>query len=593
MGWFGSATVFAQEPDWKGLESLPFAMRAYRHRRKRLWVVEVFERSDGDHRGRAFFQDVPVGWAKKKTTQRELSSEVRAVLDRVAEIEGIMGPYSAFLIDYRGYLPFVAEMSRRAQAPAYYFAASDNIDIGCLAGPEQFERFACQCEYFVMEYRDGTISLAQRSTKVADRLMRCSELEGVALRSLTREDRRRISFIYGFSADLWPKEMQPAKRALKIDTGVAFEYFEENLQLIAERLSNDKSPLEIRAPDRKPARPRGLKPDKVDLSRNAQEFRFRDGELMVYSNSMSGGRETFFVDVSGWPPKIERLDEHVRAIDRSRGGRWVTLTQFPKQFRVGRREIWRHEVRLRDDFSGEFTTLACGGPNPELGVSWVGFLGERVVANPYNLGALVERELLVQSGSTLGTVESAPKVNGFVGPCVVRLCGGADVLLWESDGYELNGDEFVKTFDLGPKPAADWAVPWGDEGFFYLSQGKLFEARRGQPPRRHAPWLENISTLTAGPEGSLLLHEYYDWNKEIGEIYFPADGVAIRLGLPLVKEEEPRLFQALHWLPATNRLLIDAVVRLWSLPGEFVLSLPREKPTARPSPSRSRGRRID
>lgn len=595
MGWFGNATIFAQEPDWKGLESLPFAMRAYRHGRKPVWVVDVYDPSDGTAPSRAFFQEAPVVWAKEKSTQHRLSSEVRAVLDRVAEIERIMGPYSAFLIDYRGYLPFVAEMARRAKAPAYYFAASDNLDIGCLAGPERFERFACQCEYFVMEYHEGTLTLAQRSTKVADRLSRCAELEGVALRPLTREDRRRIAFVYGFSADLWPKEMQPAKKALKIDTGVAFDYFEENLQLVAERLSNDKSPLEIRPLDKKPARPRGLKADKVDLSRNAQEFRFRDGELMVYSNMMSGGRETFFVDVSGWPPKIERLPEHVRAVDRSRGGRWVMLTQFSKQFRVGRREVWRHEVRLRDDFSGEFKTLACGGPNPELGVSWVGFLGERVVANPYNLGDLVERELLVQSGSTLGTLEGAPKVQGFVSPCVVRLGDGADVLWWESDGYELNGDEFVRTFDLGPKPAGGWAVPWGEDGFFYLSRGQLFEVRRGEPPRQHAPWLENINTLTAGPEGALLLHEYYDWKKKIGEIYFPADGTVIRLGLPLVKEEEPRLFQALHWLPATNRLLIDAAVRFWSLPGEFVLSLPREKPAAPATsrPPRNRAPRPD
>lgn len=212
------------------------------------------------------------------------------------------------------------------------------------------------------------------------------------------------------------------------------------------------------------------------------------------------------------------------------------------------------------------------------------------MADPKSADHRVGRRPLLQHGETLIPAEGAPPVTGGLAPCVVRLGDGADVLMWGDGGYELKGDALVKTFDLGPMSpheiTGEWAVPSGEDGFFHLAGGRLYEVGRGRPAVRHAPWLEHISTVTAGPDGSLLLHEYYDWNKELGEVYFPADGTFIRLDLALVKEEQPRAFQSLHWLPGCDRLLIDAAIRLWSLPGEFVRSLPRQKPKAGKKASR-------
>ena len=398
MGSYANATVFAQEPDWKAFEQLPFAITAYRHRRKPVWLVAVFEHGARRKQGVAFAERAPVIWAMEEATQRALSSEVRTVLDRLAIVQKTTGRFSGPLADYLAYLSFAAEMARRAGTPAYFFAANDEgLDIGCYVTSERFERFAFECDHFVVDYDDGTISLAQRDDfedddevdvdALAERLRHCAEIKDVVLRPLTKEDRRRVDYLYGFAAAIFPKEMMAAKTALNIGKADMFDNVDKDLQVVSERTAGDKSPLKIRGLEKMTARPRTVKPEKVDLGRGQPTLCHRDGDTLVFM-TITKLPETLFVDVSRWPPKLNRLGERVYSIGRSRDGRWVMLTVFREDIiQVGHHQVSRHEVRLRDEpFSANFSTLACGGPNPELGVQWVGFLADRVVANPYDVG---------------------------------------------------------------------------------------------------------------------------------------------------------------------------------------------------------------
>ena len=164
------------------------------------------------------------------------------------------------------------------KTPAYFFAANDEgLDLGCHVSPARFERFAFECDHFVVDYQDGTITLAQRDDfeeddevdveSLAERLALCTEIENVALRPLTREDRRRVDYLYGFAGALFPKEMTPAKTALKIGKADMFDNLDKDLQLVTERMAGDRSPLKTRSLEKVATRPRSVKPEKVDLGR--------------------------------------------------------------------------------------------------------------------------------------------------------------------------------------------------------------------------------------------------------------------------------------------------------------------------------------
>src|SRR5262249_59166111 len=78
---------------------------------------------------------------------------------------------------------------------------------------------------------------------------------------------------------------------------------------------------------------------------------------------------------------------------------------------------------------------------------------------------------------------------------IARLADGSEVLIWEGDGYEWDGKKFRRTFRLGIKDANHFdtalTAPAGDDGFFYLSNRRLFEIHRRKKPTRHAPKSSN------------------------------------------------------------------------------------------------------
>lgn len=82
---------------------------------------------------------------------------------------------------------------------------------------------------------------------------------------------------------------------------------------------------------------------------------------------------------------------------------------------------------------------------------------------------------------------------------------GHEVLIWDGDGYEHDGERLRKTFALGASNV-DWsAVPAGPGAFYYLSDRKLMLATRGKKPRSVHAKAKSIMRIAAGPSGSLLL----------------------------------------------------------------------------------------
>ena len=373
MGWFGNGCVFTQEPDWQCLGELPFAIRAYRHRRRKNWLLAVFK-----HGGRVvpepvFSEPAPIGWARRKTTTSRLATPVRDVLDRIAKLADCTR--SALLkSDYLGYLSFAAQVARLANRPVYFFAADDEmLDMGCQVSPDHFEAFALRCERSVVS-RDGkTIAIRPREDDEEEplssmQLDRCRHIKGVEVKRLGKEDIRRADAFYGFAADLWPSDASAARKALGIGTWDVFRDLDRDFQIVIDRMSNRKSVLEVRKRVSSPTT-RRAKPEKVSLSRSECDLVTRQGDLFVFGG-VTPGPKTKFVDMTDWPPTIQTLDEYIVKADCSRKGLWVTLTEFPEVYRVGDHWVGKRELRVRQDpFSGDFSVLTRKGPDAELGVT--------------------------------------------------------------------------------------------------------------------------------------------------------------------------------------------------------------------------------
>jgi hypothetical protein len=158
---------------------------------------------------------------------------------------------------------------------------------------------------------------------------------------------------------------------------------------------------------------------------------------------------------------------------------------------------------------------------------------------------------------------------------LVRLPGGT-VVIWDGNGYEWTGDAFVRTFTLDVGESyVDWtSCPAGEDGFFYLSNRRLFEVHRGGRPRQHGqPWT-NIMVLQPGPDGSLLLKEGGNDDGDLGKLYFPADGTFIHIEPELFDDKD---YSILHYSAGSQRFVTSDARQFLAVPAQLVLSLPRHR----------------
>jgi hypothetical protein len=330
-------------------------------------------------------------------------------------------------------------------------------------------------------------------------------------------------------------------------------------------------------------------------------------DTLVFSTTKNR-LQTIFVDVNVWPPRYTLINgEYTRSAAQGPKGRWVTATTTtwdPKPY---------YNVFVRDHPKAEPTILRAPALR-EVGVSWVGFLGERVVA-------VLNKELpkgpdgtVVKGpdGSSLGWEHELPAIplieeNGELVPIeglppaserhpewgTAHLRDGSDVFLWLGNGYELRNGRFELTFPLGAKfrhkevsPA-----PFGADGFFYISEGRPYSVQRCQKRVSHLLKLSFVSYILPAGNDMYLLKEScrgmlsYEYGlkksdselEDLGKLYLPNEDAYIRLKPELFEDADPDEIHWLHWAQACNRLVAVTSEGFWAVPIEKVLALPRHR----------------
>lgn len=307
----------------------------------------------------------------------------------------------------------------------------------------------------------------------------------------------------------------------------------------------------------------------------------RGGPIVAFAHGTGFPNDcrTAFADLGTWPPQFSFAGEYALGAARSRAGRWATASMTNDR-------PYLYRVRTSDRPDGERTVLLPPDER-ENGVGWADFLGEQVVAVLKSKMVYPEKTLLpayplLERDGRLVPIEGLrPSPKEFPTFGVVHLNDGADVFVWDGEGYELRDGQFVRTFGL----EADWGyygksptAPFGPDGFFYISGQGLHHARRGQAPTRHLQTiLEVIMGISAGPDGAVLIREGNNKKGDLGKLYFPEEGVFLRIEPELFGDEDPDAIRTLHWAGACGRLVAATPHRLWAVPTEEVLALPRHR----------------
>ncbi|QEH38275.1 hypothetical protein OJF2_68730 [Aquisphaera giovannonii] len=291
-------------------------------------------------------------------------------------------------------------------------------------------------------------------------------------------------------------------------------------------------------------------------------------------------------DLGTWPPRQEhRVGDFAASLARSREGRWLLLSAVDPKARP---RVFR--PRLYADLAGKpepLPPVVLDGAEREA--SGCGFAGETPVVflskrwdckagDPLAPPVWLEGEAWKSIPGLPAAAARPSSLRGSVQEPVigtVPLADGGDVIIWDGDGYERRGDAFEKTFAMGARqPESNWTcAPAGRDGFFYLSDRRLFEVHRGVGPVAHAKGWKNIMTIGVGPSGSLLLKEGNNDDGDAAKLYFPADGSFIHIDPALFDDRE---YTAIHWSPDAGRFLVVGG-KFLAVPTSRVLALPRYK----------------
>jgi hypothetical protein len=293
---------------------------------------------------------------------------------------------------------------------------------------------------------------------------------------------------------------------------------------------------------------------------------------------------TNFWDLATWPPRLAHtLREFAPDLSLARDGRWLLFSETdpqakPRSFRP----------RLFSDLGkqpeGIFPVAVDG---TELSIRAGGFVGDHLLVfrDPppsAKVGDQLPPPLWLQGrdwkpAPGLPTVEARPSAlpRSVETPVVgmVPLADGGDVVVWGEDGYELRGRRFERTFSLGARSSAvDWTyAPAGEDGFFYLSDRRLFEAHRHGEGVAHARKWTNIMSVGPGPAGGVLLKEGKNKDGDVAKLYFPADATFIHIEPELFDDKD---YPFIHWSPSADRFVVLAGTFL-AVPTAAVLSRPR------------------
>ena len=299
-------------------------------------------------------------------------------------------------------------------------------------------------------------------------------------------------------------------------------------------------------------------------------------------------RATGFVDLSRWPPEpVVNRTEYAVSFDVLPDGR-VVVCSMPT------RPAGEYAIRIHPaDWPAN---LGAGTleehPSP----------GGMTTAEVWCVsGRVVAFDWLIEKGKPPGThraylldrgkfvpAPGLPPVTAF-GPDTfghqvhtngkVTLATGEEVLLWDGDGYSWGRNQFELTWKLGSKEPGGidgWtSVPWGEDGFFYLSGRKLTHARRGQRPTRLHPDLDNVFSLSPAPEDSVILCMGQNAKRHVARVWFPSEGTYIPIFRGNLRWGPSATGGSLYWSADTRHVHISP---LWTFPDADLLGLDRVRP---------------
>ncbi|HJL19590.1 MAG TPA: hypothetical protein RMH99_28260 [Sandaracinaceae bacterium LLY-WYZ-13_1] len=316
----------------------------------------------------------------------------------------------------------------------------------------------------------------------------------------------------------------------------------------------------------------------------------RGGRLLVARFVQGGPSSSFVVDLNDWPLRIRprRSPSCPHQAARAPSGRWLVFGTNTVE------GAWRLEHYAGDEAPAPTRVEAVPYPRPDLGrlpedfddferrqahrdgppITELRMLGERALIAPRLLGIDDRRPLMEdgQGGWREVTDLPLPERAGRLFDVTSGTLGdGAHVLIWDGAVFELDGDRFVRSFEgrLGMSSFQGYEpVPFGDDGFFLVSDGRIVELRRGARPITH---LEDthVREIGPGPEGTLVVQGSDDtW------IYDPRER-SLRTLPPawLGRRGRPLTF-------TDAGLIVDQAERgvrtLWPIPAEDLLALPEE-----------------
>jgi len=306
--------------------------------------------------------------------------------------------------------------------------------------------------------------------------------------------------------------------------------------------------------------------------------------ICEYRLGPSKESRTALADFSKWPPMLEWLPEHTVHAAISSESKLLTIAAEPGKY--------FYTIRLRDRIASQLESrpllLRSSEFVGENGYDWADFFESQII------GLVQFKKDKTSKRYPLFYRDGVFEENTFFRPAndnhqdhwgmewirfgIAKTGAGAQIFIWGEHGYELCNGAFEKRFTLVEGRGPDWfSVPSSSNGFFYLSNSRLYEIHQGEASIHHLPKLENIMHLRSGPEGSLLLKEGDNKAGDWGKLYWPHTKQLTRLKPDMLRDIPEDDLRELYWLEDQKKLLAFSDREVWFVPLEEIQKLPRTK----------------
>ncbi len=285
---------------------------------------------------------------------------------------------------------------------------------------------------------------------------------------------------------------------------------------------------------------------------------------------LSTGEGVVVADLHAWPPKLHHWNCNLlRAIEPAPGGGWVVITRTGHTRDDIRFPIWRHAGERPGDTSMPGDTA----DSLEYPRGIVIFNQSVLVYDDLHLYRLVASDLELVEG-----LEPVKGVNSDFGLKYthgrIHLAGGRKRLLWDGDGYEWTDGQLKRVWRLGiNEPYEFCSLPWGQEGFYFLEDRKVF---RIKPKEKREPVMtavENVMGIRPGPAGTILYHLGDNDDGVVVGLWNPGQDSYIRLKPEqLSGEADSHDFGSLHWSDETKHFYVVGRSGIFTVPRERILN---------------------